>query len=180
MPVVGLDHLMHVAGDHVIMVAMLDEFVRTAAMQLGAVRNAFLIDEPHNLLSSCEVIRSVARKIGAVWLVRAASHLRRLLAITNQHARRPGLGQAAERQLHDDRLAALRACDEEVQVIRRCAIKMRQHLDTTSVTPHLHGGAALPALDLNHFPDMRPRRNSDDEYEADKDLTPHGHSDTRS
>ena len=75
-------------GDQIAMLNMVEEFVRTMLVQLGSVRNAMLTDQNHLLHKGCEVIRSVARRFGAVWLTRAASQALWLHSVSLRNSNR--------------------------------------------------------------------------------------------
>ena len=123
LPVIGVHLLSDVSGgDPQLMVNMVDEFVRTAFLQVGSLRNAFITNEGQMLLSGCEVIRSSSRRFGAVWLVRAASYLMWLLSLSQLPS-----SQANTRIKPDmDRtVAALRRCEEEIVLIGKFAEQLR-------------------------------------------------------
>ena len=122
MPVIGLDLLFEASGNVFEMVRMVDEFVRTAYLQLGSLRNAFLLSEPRALQSSCEVIKTAARRFGAVWLLRAASHLAELLVPSK-------LQRMNEEKVHELRVDALAQCEEEIKIIKAAGVRMRAHLE---------------------------------------------------
>ena len=88
-----------------------------------------------SLYSSCEVLRQAARRFGAVWLVRAASHLAYLLSVSRVRGEVDRLSERLEK----DRLAALMRCEEEVAVIGDVAQQLRHHIESrpdTSLRDH--------------------------------------------
>jgi CheY-like chemotaxis protein len=139
LPVIGIHVILEVAnGDHAVLVNIIDEFVRTAFLQLGSLRNAFIGSSEQVLSSGCEVIRSSARRFGAVWLVRAASHLMYLLSMAQLH-RIQGIQEMDLSIGVDARIDALRACEDEIIVISKCAEKLREHINLPSSNPSERG-----------------------------------------
>ena len=66
-----------------------------------------------------------------MWLVRAASHLQWLLSVSNLRGARAD-ADAATDKLADDRLRALRLCEDEILIIGQAANRLRAHVEGTS------------------------------------------------
>ena len=80
------------------------------------------------------MIRSTARRFGAVWLVRAASHLAWLLSVSQLRGR----SNEMDERLMDERLVALQQCEDEVCVIAGAAEKLRKHVEGCSPIPRFY------------------------------------------
>jgi CheY-like chemotaxis protein len=163
LPVIGVHLLAEVShGDIETMLHMVDEFVRTALLQIGSLRNALITNEGQMLLSGCEVIRSAARRFGAVWLVRAASYLMWLISLAQLQEQAsvptrftPDMDRTVE---------ALRQCEEEIVLIGKFAEALRAGMQV----PAAPDGA--PNAELHHISETPEHLWTDAADTADADL----------
>ena len=131
-PLINLDVVLMLSrNDHHAMVEMLNEFVRTTLVQLNAVRRTMTAQSDQQMYTACQVIRSVARRFGAVWIARAISHVMWLLTLARSKSR-----SIAKRQKFDKRMAVgLQHTEDEIIFVSQLTESLHELL-----SPHV----ALP------------------------------------
>lgn len=136
-PLISLDVLITVnRGDHHAMLRMIDEFVRAMLMQLSAIRQAMTLEEDRQMYTACEVVRSVARRFGAVWLARAASHLMWLLTLARATLKGKGKASRKEKKhFEKEKRLALDRAETEIVFISRLAEQLHALLSPHALAP---------------------------------------------